>query len=93
VIGFTEIVSVSDGALARTGETVVASLRPDGRVVGHVMRSTLALPENRERVFDSTAMQRMRDNAKASLNQSELDTLEQQRVRVLAGWLATRCPV
>ncbi len=92
VVGFTETVHVSNGRSASTGETVVAALRSDGRIIGYVMRTKVALSESRVLAFDSASLQRMRDNAQSSSTQAELDTLGQRRVRVLATWLSTRCP-
>lgn len=92
VVGFTEMTHVSTGLLASVGETVVASLSPEGRIVGYVMRTETQMSDSGSRGFDSASLKRMRDSAKHTSSRAMLDVAGQTKVRVLAKWLAKRCP-
>ena len=63
VVGLTDMIHVSTGLLASAGETVVASLRPEGRIVGYVMRTETQISNSGVRGFDSASLKRMRDSA------------------------------
>ncbi|MBL0171311.1 MAG: hypothetical protein IPP90_11365 [Gemmatimonadaceae bacterium] len=92
VIGFNERVNVSTGRFASAGESIIASLRADGRVVGVVMRTEIQMSDTGLRSFDSASLRRMRESAKQTSHQLELDASGQAQVRVLVAWLSTRCP-
>ena len=92
VIGFQELVQVSTGVGASVGEAVLASRRPDGRIVGSLMRTEIHMSASALQNFDSVSLQRMRDGAKRTSSRTELDATGQSQVRVLAAWLAKRCP-
>ena len=92
VIGFHELIHVSTGLFASADEIVVASLRPEGRIVGYVMRTETQMSDSGSRGFDSASLKRMRDSAKHTSSRAMLDAPGQSKVRVLATWLAKRCP-
>ena len=92
VVGFNEMIHVSTARLASVGETVVASLRPDGRIVGYVMRTEIQMSDSGSRGFDSASLKRMLESATRTSSRAMLDAPGQSKVRALATWLAKRCP-
>jgi hypothetical protein len=92
VIGFQEMVQVSTGLGASVGAAVLASLRSDGRITGFLMRSEIQMAARAPQRLDSISLQRMRDSAKHTSSRELLDATGQSQVRVLAAWLAKRCP-
>jgi hypothetical protein len=92
IVGFNEMVHVSTGRLASVGETVVATLRPDGRTNGYLLRTQVTMSEPATPAFDSASLRRMRETAKRTSSQMRLDTQSENNVRALATWLSKRCP-
>ena len=92
VVGFNEMAYVSTGRLASVGETVIATLRPDGRIVGYRMHTQIAMSEPVTPPFDSASLRRMRESAKSASSRTMLDTQDESKVRALVTWLDKRCP-
>ena len=92
VVGFNEMVHVSTGRLASAGETVIATLRPDGRISGYRLRTQITMAEPAMAAFDSVSLRHMRETAKPTSSRTKLDTQSENKVRVLATWLGRRCP-
>ena len=92
VVGLYERVNVSTGRSASVGETVIATMRPDGRIVGYRMHTKITMSEPVKHPFDSASLRRMRETAKGTSSRTMLDSKDESKVRALVTWLGTRCP-
>jgi hypothetical protein len=90
-VAFNETVQVSTGHLTSASEVVMATLHPGGDVEGYLTRSEIAMPDPGTARVDTASLRRMRAETKHSSQREFLDVAGQEKVRVLAAWLAKRC--
>lgn len=91
VAAFNESLQLSTSLLASMGEVIVATLQPDGRIVGYRLSSQIEMAGNSLQRFDTASLRRMLDSAKRRSSRTLLSEGEQEKVRVLTAWLAKRC--
>ena len=90
--GYNETLNAMTSPATSAGETVFATMLPDGEVRGQHVHVAVSMQLPPPGNLDSETLRRMREEAKTTQASEPLGRAEQAQVRAAAAWVLRRCP-